>query len=72
MIRGKDAIRSPDTRVRTYVFRRGCTPAVPFIAPLPGPFSLFEDFSSPEPESEVEKCLEAGARTRPGVVGLCV
>lgn len=36
---------------------------------MPFPFSLLKDFSSPEPESEVEKCLEEGALVLPGVVG---
>ncbi len=54
--------------LRTYVFLRGCTPAVPFDMPFPDPLSLVDNFSSPEPESEVEKCLEEGALARPGVV----
>lgn len=43
--------------------------AVPFGAPVPELFSFTDDFSSPEPESDVEKWREEGARTRPGVVG---
>ena len=51
------------------MLRRGCTLAVPLEPPGPAAFSLTWDFSSPEPESEVEKWREDGARTRPGVVG---
>lgn len=36
---------------------------------MPELFSFTEDFSSPEPESDVEKWREDGARARPGVVG---
>ena len=42
---------------------------MPFEPPDPAVFSFAWDFSSPEPESEVEKWREDGARTRPGVVG---
>lgn len=58
-----------DKILRTYVFLRGCTPVVPFDMPFPGPLSLVDNFSSPEPESEVEKCLDEGALARPGVLG---
>lgn len=58
--------------VRTYVFLRGCTLAVPLDIPLPVTFSFVEVFSSPEPEIEVEKCFDEGARARPGVTGFCV
>lgn len=71
MLHGNYARRNSYSRVRTYVFRRGCTPVAPFEVPFPGTFSLAEDFSSPEPDNDVEKCLDEGARTRPGVVGFC-
>lgn len=61
--------RSLRVKVRTYVLRRGCTLAAPFAPPVPAFFSLTVDFSSPEPESDVEKWREDGARTLPGVVG---
>jgi hypothetical protein len=40
--------------------------------PFPEPLSLADDFSSAAVESDVEKCREEGARTRPGVAGFCV
>ena len=43
--------------------------AVPFEPPETELFSFVDDFSSPDPESDVEKWREDGARTRPGVVG---
>ena len=45
---------------------------MPFEVTLPFPLSLLEDFSSPDPEREVEKWRDEGARTRFGVTGLCV
>ena len=59
-----------DKILRTYVFLRGCTAAVPFDILFPDPLSLLDNFSSPEPESEVEKCLDEGALARPGVVAV--
>lgn len=46
------------------MFRRGCTPDEPLAGPVAQTFSFKWGFSSPEVDTEVEKCFDEGARAR--------
>jgi hypothetical protein len=54
--------------VRTYVFLSGCT--APLGEPWLGVFSFACNFSSPDVDTEVEKCFEDAARGRLDVDGV--
>ena len=59
--------------IRTYVFRSGCTDAVPLEVPLPVTLSFPCTFSSPAVvETKVEKCLDEGMRGRATLGGVAV
>ena len=50
--------------LRTYVFLRGWTPDIPLEGAFTRDLSLDLGFSSPDVDTEVEKCLEVVTRMR--------